>query len=164
MGEMKWATVTHPVSVALCQPSVRMMAVDVRVDDDGVSGHRVYPVVAIQAEVQRRFEKGYEGNNCPYEYGNERELRRMGWRLKAQETYTAALIVNDDHRLFPIYAYQRLGAMLAGAQWSLVCCPWPAEEDDVRLAPIVAELKAKTEAWLREKRQAKKAQPAPPGR
>jgi hypothetical protein len=159
MVESKLRTVSceRALTAQVCTPACRLVVVECWADDargELEYGSTVYPVVAVLARVVTTYSRQTSAT-YPDESGTEQQLLQDGWRLERQECCTSALIVHEecgdlvrhDDRLF----------LADSAVNKLVCAPWPAEEDEARLADVVAELKERARdrlTWLRS-RQAK---------
>jgi hypothetical protein len=123
---------TRDTAVSLCQPAVRLVLVEVSAGDDGETWHNVHPVVALLARVQQTFRS--RGNST--RSGTARTLEDKGWQLSEQTAETVAVYLNEEGDLF---LYPDPDSEYPSA-YRLVPCPWPPDEDDRRLQPLVQKM------------------------
>lgn len=120
-------------SVALSSPAARTVGVLVS-SDDGNKYTSIHPVLAIRTtivDVYRATDR--EPGRAPSHKGMVAE----GWRYDCREVRDEFLVHTDDYGITDSnFAFD--GS--SNASYRVVPCPWPAEEDEARLAPVVAEL------------------------
>lgn len=157
-GERCRAMEIRDISVAMTTPAVRMLAIYAYAwkEDDWHTAVELHPVVAIQASVQREYGKDYRSDEeRPCAVGTEEELLKRGWRLEGQYTTTSALLLHPDSGLV---RHDDWLTRPNNCTVRLVGCPWPQEEDETRLAGIVAEMKAEILESTQNHEQRKKNQ------
>lgn len=135
----KFAHEVRPLSVALIVPSMRMVVVDVWVDEnldeDGAraQGVQFYPVLGIDPRIERIFSKRISGD-YPNTGGTEKDLLERGWYLQDQELKRSVVYIDQEYGLI-----NSDDPMLDSSNIArhVVCCPWPPEQDEERLKPTV---------------------------
>jgi hypothetical protein len=119
--------------------------------DSLATGHGVFPVLALQSTVSRKFERAFYGESLPRSDGTEEELTSDHWSLTGQEAEIAAVILDDElHDLVP-HSLPYRGS--SNAVERLVVCLWPPEEDEERLRGVVEELTRQAEETERSRRK-----------
>jgi hypothetical protein len=132
---------------ALCPPAVRMAVVTVYGEGPDPAAYEAYvqPVVALQSFTRKHYWYAARSTDeMPSTSGTERDLLRRGWVLSVVEAVTTALVCDED---FGLVSYDDDPG--PNEVFRLVACPWPADEDGERLAPVVARLRGDLEGRLR---------------
>lgn len=135
--------------LAVFAPAVRTVVIEVWVDGSEV-GHRVFPVLGIQAVVKStflRFEDSGDGRNRPPNL--RKDLETNGWQRQSGDDVVEydPILIDDD------YAICTLDEITSSnTTYKIVPCPWPISEDEGRLTPIIQALTAV--ATERESRKA----------
>lgn len=127
----------YPHSTTLTTPAVRLVVVSVLRLDDGTLHQHFLPVVAVRSRVLTVLRRQYEGEQPPQPVGTVDYLVACGWQPEPCEVLQDALIVDQD---FGVVGHDEWTA--SNERRALAACPWPAEEDETRLAWLVAELAA----------------------
>jgi hypothetical protein len=153
------ATVERTLAVTLCAPAVRsvVLRAEAEYGDGGnwSATTQVYPVLAIQAEVVRCFEKRYtpvDERAPPNDTMSERDLFEDGWQLVEQRVDRTILIYDPETGLRGGGSHPQ-GPLSLGSRVleRVACCTWSVTDDDQRLAPLRAQLEADLLEMLRER-------------
>jgi hypothetical protein len=135
------------VHLTLAPPPQRRLVVvqawcDSEHDQPREGGHHFHEVLYVQAVVFRSYERSRKANEpCARPRSPLTvDLLRDGWHYEAFWENTVCyspIIMGSDGYLgtaSEIMEYDLFGA------WRLVACPWPPEQDEQALAPVVQEL------------------------
>jgi hypothetical protein len=135
-------------STSICASAVRMLTVQVAVEDAGKSTHQIFPVVALRCTVVRIYFKSYY-TDPPSDAGTEAQLINNGWTLDGEDLENVALVVSDD----PIHGLVAVDRDFdcTNTATELVCCTWSPSEDTERLKPVIARLHDKINARRNDK-------------
>jgi hypothetical protein len=130
-------TELRTVGVSMCTPVVRMLVIEVGVNEGEPCDlwWNIYPVIALRTRIVNVL--SMRSDTRPSSAGTLRDLLRRGWRLARQESDTEALIVDQDYGLIH-YADPLLHS--CNVFQELVCAPWPAADDEVQLAEVKGRL------------------------
>jgi hypothetical protein len=144
----------------MCPPAVRTLLVVVyawvpepgygaadgraAADSDGPNGVRTrveaLPVLALESVVYRdyTFPDG-GGRDTPVMWGTEEQALERGWLLAEQGVEVRPVFVHYDD-VGAAWLMDDEDHEARGGEHELVAAPWPPDEDDARLAPVVARL------------------------
>jgi hypothetical protein len=106
--------------------------------DDPEEGHCFEPVVALRSQVVRTYGKRLPPDSFPDDGGTEKDLQARGWYLQSQDEDLAGIIPSEDAG--GLIAHNDEYLKTSNSAGRLVAAPWNPSEDEVRLAPVVAEL------------------------
>jgi hypothetical protein len=125
------ATSTKTLSVTLCTPGVRTVLAaawrECWFDEDAREGHGVLPVVALRSVVRQE-------HGC-YRLGDA----LSGKEGMVQEVVDGLVALHPEYGLV-VFEEVRGHVDTPTFRGRLVVCPWPPEEDNRRLAPVLEEL------------------------
>jgi len=143
--ETRWETCTIWTSVTLCQPAVRMLAIEACADDDPnwEQDFTIYPVVAVQSRVGLQFAIEVPWGSSPFQWPTAAKLIEHGWEFSRHVLEDKALIFNEEYGL--IAADDEIIECSNTAVGTIVT-PWPPSEDNEKLAPLKERLLAKARA------------------
>jgi hypothetical protein len=120
-----------PLSSTMCCPAIRLMYVQAAVDDDEVWVN-IYDVVALRNSIEADCHHSYRARAVPTIEG----MAEAGWSVDVPFSYLEGVIVTDEGlvttRDEELHASNAVG--------EIVVCPWPREEDETRLRPIIDKL------------------------
>jgi hypothetical protein len=149
----------------MCAPAVRTLLLVARPradgdgseDDDGAGAGaaggyddvltHVLPVLALKSEVFRHYLKAAPaGRGGPAAMlGTEEEAAAQGWRMRNQHEVVRPVFIGSGGGLLCERVEQETGAYGTA---EFVAAPWPPEEDEQRLAPVMERLVVRArEAW-----------------
>jgi hypothetical protein len=150
----KFESHTLPTALAMTTPAVRMVVVEMwgqrpeRFEEtegpDAMGNwpdeprHRFIPVLALVGRHVDDYSRRATGSGPPLTAPTWRGMHEKGWVYEGFELKFDALILEENYGL--ILASDAY-ASTANVVYDLAVCPWPADEDEDRLAPIVAELR-----------------------
>lgn len=146
----RWANDNRSLAVALVQPGVRMVIVQVWICDEQ-PGHDFVPVLAIESHIKRCFSKGYVGNH-PRTCDTEKELIENGWDFQGQHVDRHAIYLCPEGFLM---STEEDDLVSSNGDGQLAVCPWPPEQDEEKLADVVAALTEKVRKKLAHKEAGK---------
>lgn len=142
-SEYRWTSTERVLSSSICPPGVRLVALQLWVDDEGKPGDEEvlkHPVPAIRSTVRRRFTRRFRPADYPPhgigpgDAGTEKELIEGGWTLEGQTESIEALAVIDGC-LQPTDELRCENCIVR-----LVACDWPSHEDGEKLKPFIDEI------------------------
>jgi hypothetical protein len=107
----------------------------------------------------RTYGKSLPPGKLPDVYGTEKDLLAHGWQFDRQEEDLAGIIPCEDAG--GLIAHNDEYLKTSNSAGRLVAAPWNPSEDEVRLAPVVAEL-TQTVRNLLYCRRMREAPPVPP--
>ena len=120
---------------AITVPAVRMKFIEI-----GPTGKPlVHPVVAIESRVNKFCSKQFGRNeHVPLMLDSAEDAERTGWRNEGEfQDFGVVFVDHSSGKLISSLDFDT--AICAGTQ-RIVCCTWPAEEDDKRLKPVIEKL------------------------
>lgn len=126
-------------SAGLCAPAVRMVVVEAGTGDvAGETWHNLHPVLAIESRNVTVFTRAHEPGGY-LEPATLEEAESEGWRRDRGPTPEYdAIVMDEEHDI----STARLVFRAINTAYRIVVTPWPPEEDEARLAEVIAELTA----------------------
>jgi hypothetical protein len=150
----KWSRGEVVLSSSLCQPAVRLVLVEVGVDEDAEllgtdqlqTWHQVLPIVALRTRIvvhisQPITEYTPERVLCA---GSLREARAKGYEIDGRDEEFDAMVLNGDGVIGTVEEWSRF---CSSTICEVVACSWPVEQDQERLAPHIKQLASKFRAY-----------------
>jgi hypothetical protein len=140
-----------PVSVALAAPAVRLTVVEVYANPAPDGGwdapHEFHPALAILATAAHSFARRCDPSRSFRVAPTPEGMEAHGWVFQSHASSIAFDVVVCDPEFGLCEASSAFDAV--NVAFRVVACPWPAEEDAERLAPVVEELRAEAIAKAR---------------
>lgn len=144
-------------AVALCAPAMRMVVVAVWATrfPDGTwesDDYEIFPVLAIQAQHRHCYRRPYTGSLARNTAPEHEALVALGWTYDGGSSGLEydALIWTEDFGL----SDASLVCNAENMYHNIVACPWPAEEDEEQLAPIIEGLRNAVRCRVEDAEQA----------
>lgn len=127
----------HIVSSTLCPPAVRTVILVLHIDRKDLSCFQdILPVLAIEARVSETYRKTtYNSEEFTASDLPRKELLDRGYRISGRCVDHYAVYV-DEYCLNTTQSNPHASNGMS----RLVCCPWPAEEDEKHFKPIFDEM------------------------
>lgn len=95
--------------------------------------HEIHPVVALQTEIRDSYSIVVHKDEWAAPRQNHREMIKAGWRFEWQEINVEPMLIAEEGIVDLPFFRSSNGVETA------VPCPWPVEQDDERLAKVIAE-------------------------
>lgn len=143
-------------SATVSVPAVRLVAVYAWWEEtEQQAKHDVLPIVGLRTCVFHEY--SIEAPRfCPPPCHSHEGYLRKGWKYDGQDCETECLIVGEVGVESLDDAFLGVSACL---EPEIVAAPWPQEEDEVRLAPVIEHKKQAVMSW--QMRQESLQPPAP---
>ena len=140
------------LAVALMAPAVRIVVVNAwcfeRADGPNETGHELLPVLGLSARVAASFSRAHVPNDWRRPPTIASAVRD-GWCHDGTDaTFDAIVIDPESGRIGP--ADEMLSA--ENEAHAVAACPWPPEEDEVRLAGVIARVEREAVANVTRRR------------
>jgi hypothetical protein len=124
-------------ALAMTAPATRMVVVRAYAQD-GEAWHEIVPVLAVVGKDVTGYAKEAPVGEYPDVGANHREMLRLGWRFDYRFAPEYSVLIHD--REFGIHELTE-DFTACNESYAIRVCPWPADEDEQRLAETIEEVR-----------------------
>ena len=131
----KYDTYAIPRSVSVCPPAVRLVAIEAW-SNEGNAEHTIHPVLALETRVEAVFCRHHKPKD--YRRPTTPDMAEAeGWSHESTGTHYSVVVMTGEFGI----CNEAVAFSGSNVAYRIVSAPWPAEEDSIRLAGVVAEVK-----------------------